>query len=90
MTKNILKLSLMAAAFSLSGTALAEITDGKCAPNFSGNVPNKFATVDTDGNGDVSKEELGEYVAGGQLDTLFGRWDADGSGALSEEEFCYR
>lgn len=89
MNKTIMKLAIVAAGLT-SSLAFAEITDGKCADTFSGNVPNKFATVDADGNGEISKEEMSEYVAGGQLDNLFGRWDADGSGAMSEEEFCYR
>ena len=82
--------ALLATSAFLATSAMAEITDGKCAPNFSGNVPNSFATVDTNSDGMISKEEMGEYVAGGQLDTLFGRWDADTNGSLSEEEFCYR
>ena len=72
-----------------AGGAVAEPTN-RCTPDFGGNLPNNFAAVDTSGNGVAEKEELAEYVAGGQLDNLFGRWDADSSGGLSEQEFCFR
>ncbi len=57
----------------LSGPALAQEMD--------------FATVDADGNGQVTMEEAA--AAGWEWsDEDFGAADADGNGTLSEEEFA--
>ena len=62
----------------------------RCVADFSGNLPNSFAGADKNGDGKVDRAELAEYVAGGQLDTLLGRWDKDGDGFLNEQEYCFR
>ncbi len=49
-----------------------------------------FADMDTDGNGTLSKEEIGKVVPAARLDQAFSRWDADEDGKVTEEEFKNR
>merc|ERR1711977_227350 len=51
-----------------------------------------FRVFDTDGNGQISKTELGDVMMfqgtdQNELDKLLDPWDADGNGQLSFEEF---
>ena len=64
--------------------------------------PPSFDALDTDENGELSKEEVSAMLArrqggggrgegrGPSVDMVFGRWDADSSGAISREEFDNR
>lgn len=47
----------------------------------------EFATLDTNSNGSISKEEMMEFSPD-RAEAILGRMDADGDGVLSEEEFA--
>lgn len=80
-----------AAGGMAAGGAMAEAAPrDRCTEETKGQLPVNVAAADGNGNGVVDKEELAEWVAGGQLDNLFDRWDADGSGGLDSQEFCFR
>jgi len=51
----------------------------------------RFKELDTDGDGSLTKDELGDFhmmLSDSQLESLFAAADQDGSGAISYEEFC--
>ena len=51
----------------------------------------RFKELDTDGDGALTKDELGDFhmmLSDSQLESLFAAADQDGSGAISYEEFC--
>jgi Ca2+-binding EF-hand superfamily protein len=49
-----------------------------------------FADLDTDGDGKLTKEEVGKVVPEQRLEQAFSRWDADEDGSVTEEEFNNR
>lgn len=62
-----------------------------------GGGANTFASLDSNSDGSVTKEEFtASFVAGGnggrtpQPDRVFGRWDADSDGVITAEEFDNR
>ncbi len=50
----------------------------------------KFEDLDADGDGSITKEEMGKFIREDMLDQRFGRVDADGDGVISREEFDNR
>ena len=49
-----------------------------------------FEALDADGDGSISKKEMGKFIRPDMLDQRFGRVDADGDGVVSREEFDNR
>jgi len=68
----------------------AALKDGSCQCEKA--ILAAFRVFDTDGNGQISKEELSHVIMSqatdlGELDRLISEWDTDGDGQLSLEEF---
>jgi len=49
-----------------------------------------FEELDANGDGSISKEEMGKVVPENVLEQRFGRLDADSDGNISKEEFDNR
>ena len=50
----------------------------------------KFEDLDANGDGSISKDEMGKFIRPDTLEQRFGRVDADGDGVISREEFDNR
>ena len=77
----------LAGAFMMLGAAAVHAQGmGMGAPD--------FGTLDADGDGELSAEELAAlpFVQSGNVsvDQLMTNWDTDGSGSVSQEEFANR
>ncbi|MDH3266774.1 MAG: EF-hand domain-containing protein [Gammaproteobacteria bacterium] len=81
----------MKVLFALLALSLAPLAFGQGMGMGMGmRIPADFAALDIDGDGKLTKEELGKVAPAERLDQVFSRWDADEDGSVTEEEFNNR
>jgi len=83
---NYIITTAIVAAFTLSGVAVSQAED---APKKKPDPAAKFAKMDTDKNGSISKEEFtAKAKDAAKAEAAFTKKDANSDGSLSPEEFA--